>query len=66
MKTVKGKFIGQTSCGFTSGIVYELTLFTDEKWLWVVNKQGRGACPYTSLEALARNWEIPVKKLSKK
>lgn len=62
MKRVKAKFIGETSCGFVSGFVYELEIYTDSRWVWVRDKHSAAQCPYSSMKTLAENWEIPTKE----
>lgn len=60
-KIVQGRFIGNTSCGFVSGQVYDLRLFTKNGFLWAADAHSRAKCPYISIHALSLNWEIPVK-----
>lgn len=62
VKKVTGRFIGETSCGFVWGFVYELNLFTDSKWIWAKDRNSAAACPYSSIKTLAENWEIPAKE----
>lgn len=62
MKKVTAKFTGQTSCGFISGRVYELEIFTDSRWVWVRDKHSAAKCPYDSIRTLGNNWEIPTKE----
>ena len=64
------KFIGKTSMGFIHGRTY--TIKSDIKPIWIGGKQfgrhmpciciydinSREWCPYDSLEAFLRNWEI--------
>lgn len=60
---ILGRFIGETSCGFVKGAVYDLVISTDTKnyFVWVKDKNGSGVCPYSSIRALAENWEIPCR-----
>ena len=60
---IKARFIGSTSCGFITGFVYYIRIYTDsnDKYVWVKNLRGLGLCPYRSIKTLAENWEIPVK-----
>lgn len=61
MKRVKARFIGETSCGFVSGFVYELQIYTDSRWVWARDRNSAAKCPYSSIKTLAENWEIPAK-----
>lgn len=54
------RFIGQNgSMGFKTGKKYVISLDQGGKnnWIWVKEMFGR-ACPYESIEAVARNWDI--------
>ena len=62
MKRVEARFIGETSCGFVSGFVYELQIYTDSRWVWVRDRNSAAKCPYSSIKTLAENWEIPTKE----
>lgn len=61
---IKARFIGSTSCGFISGFTYEIKIYTDkkDKYVWVKDLHGYGICPYSSIDTLAKNWEIPTHK----
>lgn len=59
---VVGKFIGETSCGFVSGNAYHIKIFQDGPYISVRNRHGTGYCPYSSIQTLASNWEIPLKR----
>jgi len=66
MKRVKARFIEETSCGFVSGFVYELQIYTDSRWVWVRDRNSAAQCPYSSIKTLAENWEIPAKEDSRR
>lgn len=54
------RFIGQDgSMGFRTGKKYVITLDQggQHNWIWVKEMFGR-SCPYESMEALERNWDI--------
>lgn len=58
------RFIGQDgSLGFRTGKKYVITLDQggQHNWIWVKEMFGR-SCPYESIDALERNWELPLKK----
>lgn len=59
---VTARFIGTNSCGFINGFVYTLNIVTDNRnqYVWVVDRKLGLSCPYSSINALAKNWEIPV------
>lgn len=70
---VKGRFIGNTSCGFVTNHEYTVKIcrcrcvrpFFNTKadnWLWVFDMHSGARCPYASIKLLADNWEIPVKQ----
>lgn len=63
LKGIKAKFIGNSSCGFISGFVYHINIYTDDnnRYVWVRDLNGSGCCPYRSIKTLAENWEIPIK-----
>lgn len=61
-KRIIARFIGNTSCGFVTGKVYELEIYTDSKWVWVKDRKGPAQCPYSSIRLLAQNWEIPANR----
>jgi hypothetical protein len=56
-----GKFIGKSSCGFITGRSYRIHLTWAHGYYWINSLDGPGRCPYSSAEALAKNWEIPAK-----
>lgn len=56
---VTGRFIGNTSCGFVSGNVYHLKMYTSGPYIILRDRQGSGYCPYSSIANVAQNWEIP-------
>lgn len=62
--TVTGRFIGESSCGFTHGFIYRVdivvTYFPKQIWVFTLNSEAK--CPYSSREDLLANWEIPVKE----
>ncbi len=60
MKAIKAEFVGQTSCGFVSNIIYEIKIKQRDKWIWVYDKHSSAKCPYESLQSLAQNWKAPV------
>lgn len=56
------RFIGEDgSLGLEHGEVYEVKVFSREKWIWVSWKPRSGephnSCPYSSPLAFASNWE---------
>lgn len=65
-----GRFTGETSMGFIHGKIYELKssiepiafkdgFKTDMKTCIVLrDKHSHAWCPYSSLEAILRNWEF--------
>lgn len=59
---VTARFIGTDSCGFINGFVYNLNIVTDNsnQYVWVIDRRLGISCPYSSIGALAKNWEIPV------
>ena len=63
---VRARFIGKSSCGFLNGSVYELNLAFGEKRIWAFDTDSKACCPYASLQALAANWQIPVKDTGEK
>ena len=58
---IYGKFIGKTSRGFVTGRMYLIRLSWDGLYIWIHRVDGPGCCPYTSVKAVAANWEIPAK-----
>lgn len=58
------RFIGETSCGFISGWLYEVRVERrpGSPYLWVVDLHSPGRCPYTTVGTLAANWRIPADK----
>lgn len=67
-------FIGEDgSMGLTHGRVYRVKVFTDtltlsrKTYIWVVwrpdpeSSETPCACPYASVNAMARNWRLPEK-----
>lgn len=69
---MRGRFVGETSMGFTHGQIYDLKSsiepihFTtewskpEETKICIVlrDKYSKAWCPYSSLEAVLRNWEF--------
>ena len=61
------RFIGEDgSLGLEHGEVYEVKVFSREKWIWVSWKpcppfptsgEPHNSCPYSSPLAFANNWE---------
>ena len=58
----RGKFIGQTSCGFVTGNVYTVKMKLDGPYISLKDVRGPGYCPYKSIATLAQNWDIPYSK----
>ena len=66
---IYGKFIGKDSCGFKRDKTYKLRsvirphhtklLFGKKKyWIWLYDVNSNAKCPYESIEAINKNWEI--------
>lgn len=55
---MKGIFIGEDSCGFIKGKIYNLTIAIEYiNNIWCICLQSKKAwCPYTSLENVMKNW----------
>ena len=53
------KFIGENgSMGLRRGSIYDVKIISKDKYIWV--KWGfRKVCPYSSPQALAKNWTKP-------
>jgi hypothetical protein len=60
MQSFTGKFIGTTSCGFTTDRIYNLYIYQSGDFIWVQDADGPGVCPYHSMETLIQNWKIPA------
>lgn len=69
------RFIGETSCGFKKGHVYDIEIvsrdainsaFPIRKYEYMVFTHSGLRCPYGSLEAVFRNWEPCTNELKKK
>lgn len=57
------RFIGQDgSLGFRTGRKYIITIEQggSHNWIWVKEISGK-SCPYASVDALERNWDIDLK-----
>lgn len=59
------RFQGETSCGFKRGKLYLVTVgngsgCVQDKYIWIVDAMTGRRCPYSSLDKLAENWEIPA------
>lgn len=59
------RFRGQTSCGFKRGRLYLVTIGNGsdrvrDKYIWVVDATTGRRRPYSSLDKMAENWEIPA------
>lgn len=51
-------FIGTSSCGFLNNRTYNIEIRTgNDGYVWVLDKNGTGKCPYQSIKKLAENWE---------
>lgn len=67
-KTIRAKFIGQTSMGFETDREYTIRttceirkdgFFSEPKaLLYVYDINSNAFCPYSNLEMLLENWEI--------
>lgn len=73
---MKGKFIGQSSMGFQHGIVYDIRsdikmirncknkflkeFVGDMMCICIYDQNSDAWCPYQSLEAVLKNWEIKL------
>lgn len=64
---IQAKFKGSSSCGFQHGLTYNLIsrnetrsfLFCKPKtYIWIFDMNSNAKCPYSSLEAFLRNWEV--------
>lgn len=61
MRECMGRFIGKTSCGFQTGTIYRLHIYTKDGKVWAEGTFSGNRCPYDTMSALIKNWEIPVK-----
>lgn len=52
------------SCGFQTGRRYPVQIDIVGKQLWLTSEgaQGKKFCPYSSMEALLRNWDLKYYK----
>ena len=66
---MKGKFIGKDSMGFKHGVIYDIRsdlrvvrkhdIFSDDIIsICIYDNHSDAWCPYSSLEAILRNWKI--------
>ena len=64
--TIVARFIGDDSCGFEHGHTYHLRNYTEPRHriIWAKDMKSHACCPYSSINALAKNWEIPVRDWS--
>jgi len=57
------KFIGKTSCGFITGEIYSIKIYTRDNFIIIEDTQSEAICPYSSIKVVNDNW-ITI-KLSK-
>lgn len=63
---MKAKFIGQSSCGFKTDEIYEITTKCSDIYirnkktpcLCVMDSKSKKWCPYSNLESFLRNWNL--------
>ena len=50
------KFIGKTSCGFITGKVYDIKIYTRDNLIIIEDLQSNATCPYSSIKTVNDNW----------
>jgi|GEM_PF-6313873 hypothetical protein len=55
---MKAKFIGISSMGFKTGIIYHVKIRTYNSMIYIYDIDSDAWCPYQSMNAVMRNWEF--------
>lgn len=59
---MKAVFVGTDgSMGLKNGQTYNVSIFSEGSYIWV-KWNGGAKCPYSSIAAVAANWETPKKE----
>ena len=56
--TIKAKFIGKTSMGFETNVIYDIRTKIIENHIYIYDNNGFGWCPYSNLESVLTNWKF--------